>query len=118
MITDWWGKLRRAEERGIHAQAQGDQWEWKDSIGSFAPSAPGGFRVESLAAGVVSWDQLDYYLDEFTFRFDRRMSRHREKLFYRLVEQAVALQPTRYSKLVTHSDHVVHQIRAIREYAH
>ena len=55
--------------------------------------------------GAVSRKQLDYYLDEFAFRFNRRTSRHRGKLFYRLVEQAVALQPTAYSTLVTRSDH-------------
>jgi len=54
--------------------------------------------------GAVSREQLDFYLDEFTFRFNRRTSRHRGKLFYRLVEQAVFLQPTPYSKLVIHTD--------------
>ena len=32
---------------------------------------------------------LPYYLDEFTFRFNRRTSRARGMLFYRLVQQAV-----------------------------
>jgi len=36
--------------------------------------------------GSVSPEHLDYYLDEFTFRFNRRASRSRGKLFYRLVE--------------------------------
>lgn len=36
---------------------------------------------------------LDYYLDEFTFRFNRRTSGSRGKLFYRLVQQAVAIDP-------------------------
>jgi transposase-like protein len=36
---------------------------------------------------------LDYYLDEFTFRFNRRTSRSRGKLFYRLLQQAVAVSP-------------------------
>ena len=35
--------------------------------------------------GAVSPKHLDYYLDEFTFRFNRRKSRSRGKLFYRLV---------------------------------
>jgi hypothetical protein len=35
------------------------------------------------------WPQLDYYLDEFTFRFNRRGSNHRGLLFYRLLEQAI-----------------------------
>ncbi len=52
--------------------------------------------------GAVSHDHLDYYLDEFTFRFNRRTSRHRGKLFYRLVEQAVAVAPTPYKEMVKH----------------
>ena len=40
--------------------------------------------------GAVSSEHLAYYLDEFTFRFNRRKSRSRGKLFYRLLQQAVA----------------------------
>jgi transposase-like protein len=43
--------------------------------------------------GAVSHKHLDYYLDEFTFRFNRRKSANRGKLFYRLVQQAVASEP-------------------------
>lgn len=43
--------------------------------------------------GAVSHKHLDYYLDEFTFRFNRRRSRSRGKLFFRLVQQAVAADP-------------------------
>ena len=43
--------------------------------------------------GAVQQSHLDYYLDEFTFRFNRRTSRFRGKLFYRLVQQAVVIQP-------------------------
>lgn len=50
--------------------------------------------------GAVSREQLDSYLDEFTFRFNRRTSRNRWKLFYRLVAQAVAIEPTPFSRLV------------------
>jgi len=52
--------------------------------------------------GAVSRAHLDYYLDEFTFRFNRRTSRHRGKLFYRLVQQAVAVDPAPYASLVKH----------------
>ena len=37
--------------------------------------------------------QLAYYLDEFTFRFNRRTSRTRGLLFYRLFQQAVNTEP-------------------------
>jgi transposase-like protein len=50
--------------------------------------------------GAVSPAHLDYYLDEFTFRFNRRRSRHPGKLFYRLVQQAVAVDPAPYRQLV------------------
>jgi transposase-like protein/predicted RNA-binding Zn-ribbon protein involved in translation (DUF1610 family) len=43
--------------------------------------------------GGVQLSHLDYYLDEYTFRFNRRTSRSRGKLFYRLVQQAVTIGP-------------------------
>ena len=43
--------------------------------------------------GAVRPSHLAYYLDEFTFRFNRRTSRSRGKLFCRLVQQAVAIRP-------------------------
>jgi transposase-like protein len=52
--------------------------------------------------GAVSPEHLDYYLDEFTFRFNRRGSRSRGKLFYRLLQQAVEIAPTPYKDLIKH----------------
>ena len=43
--------------------------------------------------GAISHEHLEFYLDEFTFRFNRRRSRNRGKLFYRLVQQAVVVDP-------------------------
>lgn len=43
--------------------------------------------------GAVYQSHLEYYLDEFTFRFNRRTSRSRGKLFYRLIQQAIATDP-------------------------
>ena len=50
--------------------------------------------------GAVRPSHLDYYLDEFTFRFNRRTARSRGLLFYRLRQQAVALQPVTAKDLV------------------
>ena len=50
--------------------------------------------------GAVSGKHLDYYLDEFTFRFNRRKSSSRGKLFFRLVQQAVAVEPAPYDMIV------------------
>jgi transposase-like protein/predicted RNA-binding Zn-ribbon protein involved in translation (DUF1610 family) len=43
--------------------------------------------------GAVRPSHLSYYLDEFTFRFNRRTSVSRGKLFYRLVQQAMMVDP-------------------------
>lgn len=51
--------------------------------------------------GAVGGTHLDYYLDEFTFRFNRRTSRHRGKLFYRLVQQAVQVDPVTWKTVAT-----------------
>jgi transposase-like protein len=50
--------------------------------------------------GATSPSQLDWYLDEFTFRFNRRTSTHRGMLFYRLLEEAVVTPPLPYRRVV------------------
>lgn len=49
--------------------------------------------------GAVRASHLDYYLDEYTFRFNRRTSASRGKLFYRLVQQAMMIDPVPASKI-------------------
>ena len=50
--------------------------------------------------GAIGQEHLDYYLDEFTFRFNRRKSASRGKLFYRLVQQAVQVEPVTYESMI------------------
>ena len=69
---------------------------------------PGVHRVAALAKrwllgthqGGVKPGHLQAYLDEFTFRFNRRRSRARGMLFYRLLEHAVQASPRTYRSLV------------------
>jgi len=49
--------------------------------------------------GAIGHAHLDYYLDEFTFRFNRRKSASRGKLFYRLAQQAVQVDPVPLASL-------------------
>lgn len=42
---------------------------------------------------------LEYYLDEFAFRYNRRTSKSRGLLFYRLIEQAVVHKPVTYKEI-------------------
>lgn len=55
--------------------------------------------LQGTHQGAVRPSHLDYYLDEFTFRFNRRTSRSRGKLFFRLVQQAVAVEPVTQTEL-------------------
>ena len=74
-------------------------------------SMPGVHRVASLLKrwmmvthhGLVQPRQLDFYLDEYVFRFNRRTARSRGLLFYRLLEQTVATKPVTYQKIVEES---------------
>ncbi|MDP1691370.1 MAG: IS1595 family transposase [Burkholderiaceae bacterium] len=79
-------------------------------LGSSRPahaSLPGVHRVASLLKrwllgthhGAVDPKHVDYYLDEFVFRFNRRSSRSRGLLFYRLMQQAAVTAPVTYSHI-------------------
>lgn len=49
--------------------------------------------------GAVSHEHLGYYLDEYTFRFNRRTSRSRGLLFFRLLQNAVVMEHTGYNEI-------------------
>ena len=65
-------------------------------------------RVASLAKrwllgthqGSVGDAHLAGYLNEFVFRFNRRRSRSRGMVFYRVLDLAVAHDPVRYKDLI------------------
>ena len=50
--------------------------------------------------GKVSPKYLPYYLDEFAFRFNRKVSTYRGKLFYRLIQQAIEIGPVNKNEIV------------------
>ena len=69
---------------------------------------PGAHRVASLLKrwllgshqGAVEPQHLDAYLNEFTFRFNRRRSQRRGLLFYRLLDQAAHTPPAPYKAII------------------
>jgi len=60
--------------------------------------------------GAIRRKHLDYYLDEYAFRYNRRGSQVRGMLFYRLLQQAVRVDPVPYKRLVGGSSAVTHKI--------
>jgi len=57
--------------------------------------------INGTHQGKVSQKHLAYYLDEFAFRFNRKMSTHRGKLFFRLMQQAVNTLPVTYQDITS-----------------
>jgi transposase-like protein len=99
--TDGWPAYRGLAGYVHDRQAQSHQPEEEHLL-------PRAHRVISLLKrwllgthqGAVSPEHLDDYLDEFTFRFNRRTSKFRGKLFYRLAQQAVQTDPVPFATLV------------------
>ena len=54
--------------------------------------------------GAASGKYLEYYLDEYTFRFNRRTAGFRGLLIYRLMQQAVVENPVSYRQIVSNHD--------------
>lgn len=110
VLTDGWGGYNHLQDHGyIHNRVLVSK--------SGDPAhvlMPGVHRIASLLdrwilgihQGAVAGKHLDYYLDEFTFRFNRRKSRSRGMLFYRLVQQAVMTATTSYRDLVDGKHHI------------
>jgi transposase-like protein len=100
--TDGWGGYSGLPQRGyVHEVVEKEPQE-QDTL------LPSCHRVASLLKrwllgthqGAVDHEHLDYYLDEFTFRFNRRKARHRGPRFYRLLQSAVVQDPVPYSELI------------------
>lgn len=79
-------------------------------LGSTVPAhepLPGVHRIAALLKrwllgthhGAVDPKHVDYYLDEFTFRFNRRKSLSRGMLFYRLIQQSAVALPVTYANI-------------------
>ena len=106
------GATVRTDGSPIYARLQGEGFDHEAHImlGSKAPAhqpLPGVHRVAALLKrwllgthhGAVDPRHVDYYLDEFTFRFNRRTSRSRGMLFYRLIQQAAVAAPVTYTDI-------------------
>ena len=107
VITDAWQGYRGLDKLGyVHdrrsqraARARGED------PGKLLPAV---HRVASLVKrwllgthqGSVDKAHLPSYLNEFVFRFNRRRSRSRGLVFYRVLELAVGHKPVRYQDLI------------------
>jgi len=97
VLTDGWGGYNDLPTHGyIH-----NRTVLSDSADPAHIAMPGVHRIASLLKrwmlgthqGSFDSSHLQAYLEEFTFRFNRRTSRNRGLVFRRLIEQAVITQP-------------------------
>jgi transposase-like protein len=103
--TDGWAPYQGLEKLGYSHTISRLKGQGKEAAVELLPRV---HRVASLLKrwllgthqGAVGPTHLEYYLDEFTFRFNRRRSASRGKLFFRLLEQAVQVKPVTYETVV------------------
>ena len=104
VITDGWEGYNGLEAHGYIHEVK----VLKGSVETTSKVLPLVHRVASLLKrwilgthqGAVSPAHIDYYLDEFVFRFNRRTSQHRGKLFYRLLQHAMLVDPSTYDGII------------------
>ena len=101
IITDGWKSYLGLNDKGFeHLQKKQSSSVGEDVL-------PHVHRIASLLKrwllgtlqGRISVKHLAYYLDEYTFRFNRRTSKSRGLLFMRIIEQAVLQGPTTFSQI-------------------
>jgi transposase-like protein len=107
VITDGWDGYRGLDKLGyVHERhSQRAALSRGEQLSHMMPAV---HRVASLAKrwllgthhGSLDRAHLDNYLDEFVFRFNRRGSRSRGMVFYRLMQLAVTHAPVRYEQLI------------------
>ena len=110
ILTDGWGGYNKLSKRGY----KHERVFLSDTGDPAHISMPGVHRIAALVKrwllsthqGSVSQKHLEYYLDEYTFRFNRRSSRSRGMLFYRLMQQAVVTPPLPYRQIVERNHNI------------
>jgi hypothetical protein len=103
--TDGLSAYKGLEDAGYHHEASVLLGQAEEAATQLLPRV---HRIASLLKrwllgthqGAVANEYLGYYLDEFTFRFNRRTSASRGKLFYRLLQQAVQVDPAPQRRLM------------------
>ena len=103
VITDGWKPYVKATDGYIH-QAHNES-KSPEAAHTLLPAV---HKVFSLAdrwllgthQGGVKKEHLQEYLDEYTFRYNRRNARERGLLFFRLLEHALSTAPVTYRDLV------------------
>jgi transposase-like protein len=104
IITDGWLGYNGLSQIGYEHEIQ--ESKVKDGDEEILPNV---HRISSLLKrwllgthqSYLNKNKLEYYLDEYVFRYNRRTSKSRGLLFLRLIEQAVIMAPVSYVKIIS-----------------
>nr|NQU91923.1 IS1595 family transposase [Bacteroidota bacterium] len=102
LITDGWKGYTGISKKGYHHEIDD-----KTKILDGEEILPNVHRIASLLKrwllgthqNYIGEEYLSYYLDEYTFRYNRRKSNSRGLLFQRLIEQGVLHEPVEYKSI-------------------
>lgn len=102
LITDGWKGYTGISKKGYHHEIE-DKTKMLDG----EEILPNVHRIASLLKrwllgthqNYIGKGYLSYYLDEYTFRYNRRKSNSRGLLFQRLIEQGVLHKPVEYKSI-------------------
>jgi len=102
LITDGWKGYTGISKKGYHHEI-----EDKTKVLDGEEILPNVHRIASLLKrwllgthqNYIGEEYLSYYLDEYTFRYNRRKSNSRGLLFQRLIEQGVLHEPVEYKSI-------------------
>lgn len=102
LITDGWKGYTGISKKGYHHEID-DKTKMLDG----EEILPNVHRIASLLKrwllgthqNYIGEQYLSYYLDEYTFRYNRRKSNSRGLLFQRLIEQGVLHEPVEYKSI-------------------
>lgn len=103
IITDGWPSYNALSEKGYQHKVQ--KATVKDEDEEVLPNV---HRIASLLKrwllgthqSYLNKNKLEYYLDEYVFRYNRRTSKSRGLLFLRLIEQGVKAEPISYEEII------------------
>ena len=103
IITDGWPSYNELGQKGYQHKVQ--KATVKDEDEEVLPNV---HRIASLLKrwllgthqSYLNKNKLDYYLDEYVFRYNRRTSKSRGLLFLRIIEQGVNAEPISYENII------------------
>jgi len=110
VVSDAWSGYAQLRSCGFEHEVRNQSSARREGVNVDA-LLPGVHRVASLVKrwllcthqGAVGHEHLQATLDEYVFRFNRRSSRSRGMVFYRVLQLAVGHAPVRYRSLIANS---------------